>query len=107
MLKRIASEYAYLTGALRTLGKVKPLARHPTRTIGDLVEDLAGRYGDKPAIVADREEFTFVQYDRRANQYARWAMTNGLKKGDVGRAPDAEPSGISSPSGSASPAPAA
>jgi fatty-acyl-CoA synthase len=83
VLNRIASEYAYLTGALRTLSKVKPLAKHPTRTVGDLVEDLAGRFGDKPAFVSDREEMSYVQYDRRANQYARWAMTHDVKKGDT------------------------
>ena len=83
MLNRIVSEFAYLSGALRTLGKVKPLAKHPDRTIGDLVEELAARHGDKPALVSDREEMSYLQYDRRANQYARWAMTHGLAKGEA------------------------
>ena len=81
MLNRIASEYAYLTGALRTLGKVKPIAKTPDRVFGDLIEEVCARHGDKPLFVGERETMTYAEYDRRGNQYARWAKAEGVSKG--------------------------
>ena len=41
------------------------------------------RYGDRPALVSEHESLTYAEYGRRANRYARWAMANGVGKGDV------------------------
>jgi fatty-acyl-CoA synthase len=80
---RIASEAAYATGLLRMLSKVTPVARNPERTYPDVAEALAAEYGERPALVSERETLTFRGYDARANRYARWAMENGVDKGDV------------------------
>ncbi|MHA1189806.1 MAG: AMP-binding protein, partial [Alphaproteobacteria bacterium] len=82
IIDRIASEYAYLTGALRALAPVTKVAKNPTRTFCDLADDLAEKYGDALALLSDKESLTFRQYNERANQYARWAMANGVEKGD-------------------------
>ena len=63
-------------------------SRHPhgaaqERTFPDVAEELAKRYGDRPALLSDRETLTFAGYNARANRYARWAMANGVNKGDV------------------------
>ena len=83
LIERITSEYAYLTGALRALAKVTPIAKNPNRTYPDIARDLAEQYGDRLALISDRERMTFRDYDRRANQYARWASANGVAKGDA------------------------
>lgn len=83
LIERIGSEYAYLSGALRALSKVSKIARNPGRTYPDVARDLAAQYGDRIALVSDRERLTFRQYDERANQYARWALEIGIGKGDV------------------------
>jgi fatty-acyl-CoA synthase len=83
LFERIASEYAYLSGALRALAKLKKVINNPGRTISDVVADLAEVWGEKAALTSDRETLTYAQYDARATQYARWAMENGLLKGDV------------------------
>jgi len=82
MLARLRSEWAYLSGALRALKRVKPIARAPNRTWCDLAEDLADRFGDKPALLSDEETLTYRQLDERANRYARWARAQGIGKGD-------------------------
>jgi fatty-acyl-CoA synthase len=82
-LERIKSEHAYLSGALRTLAKIKKITKNPGRTYPDVVRDLAGTYGDRIALVSEQERFTYRQYDDRANQYARWAKAHGIAKGDV------------------------
>ena len=42
-----------------------------------------GRGGDAPALLSDRECLTYRELGERANQYARWALDQGLTKGEV------------------------
>jgi fatty-acyl-CoA synthase len=83
LIERLKSEYAYLSGALRALAQVKRIAKNPSRTYPQVADTLAEKYGDRLALVSDRERMTYRQYNERANQYARWAMANGVAKGDV------------------------
>jgi len=68
---------------LRALEVTAPIARQPTRTFPVVVEELAERFGDAPALVSDAEILTFRLLNERSNRYARWAMTYGVRKGDT------------------------
>ena len=81
--KRILSDYAYVTGVLRALSKVTKVAKNPDRTYPQVVRQLAETYGDRLALISAREQMTYRQYDQRGDQYARWAIAHGVKKGDV------------------------
>jgi fatty-acyl-CoA synthase len=81
--ERIASDYIYVTSAVRALSKISKVANNPGRTYPNVVRSLAETYGDKVAIISDRETLTFRGYDRRGDQYARWAIAEGIVKGDV------------------------
>ncbi len=83
LLARLKSEYAYLSGAIRTLRRVTPIAKARNRTLPDVMDELAERFGDRTALISDLETFSFKDYNGRANQYARWARINGIEKGDV------------------------
>ncbi len=83
LIERIGSDYAYLTGIVRAVSKATKVARNPGRTYPQVVRGLAETYGDKVALISERERMSYRQYDRRADQYARWAMAHGVAKGDV------------------------
>jgi fatty-acyl-CoA synthase len=83
LLHRIRSEIAYLTGLRRALARTTPVARNPSRTYCDLAEDLAAQYGDRIALISERETFSYREWNGRANRYARWARSQGFGKGDV------------------------
>jgi fatty-acyl-CoA synthase len=83
MLTGLKREYRYLRGALRTLKMTTPIAKNPTRVFPFVMEEVAAKHGEREALVSDRERYTYAQLDRRANQYARWGLAQGLKKGDV------------------------
>ncbi len=83
MLERVRSELAFARGLLRTLRRTKPVAVNRTRTLRDLAEDLAARYGDRVALTSERETLTYRAWNARANRYARWARAQGIGKGDV------------------------
>jgi fatty-acyl-CoA synthase len=68
---------------LRALEVTASIARHPTRTFPVVVEELAARFGDAPALLSDAEILTFRLLNERSNRYARWAMTYGVRKGDT------------------------
>jgi fatty-acyl-CoA synthase len=68
---------------LRALELTAPISRNPDRILPVVIEDLAGKSGDQPALLSDRECFSYKQLAARANQYARWALAQGLAKGEV------------------------
>ncbi len=83
LFKRLASEAAFLRGMVRVLRRSVPIAKHPNQTLGDVTEALAARFGERTALVSERETFTYRQWNGRANRYARWALSQGLGKGDT------------------------
>ena len=81
--KRLQGDLTFLRGAWRAIRRTSPIARNPTRIFPLVVDDLAERYGDKPALVSDRETLTYRALAERSCRYARWALAQGLGKGDV------------------------
>jgi fatty-acyl-CoA synthase len=68
---------------LRALELTAPIARNPTRTFPVVVEELAERFGDAPALMSDAETLSFHGLLERSNRYARWAWVHGIGKGDA------------------------
>jgi fatty-acyl-CoA synthase len=68
---------------LRALQQTASISRNRERVLSTVIEELAERCGDAPALLSDREELTYRQLARRANQYARWALGHGIAKGEV------------------------
>jgi fatty-acyl-CoA synthase len=68
---------------MRALELTAPIARNRNRVFRTVIEEVASRQGDAPALLSDRETFTFCELAERANQYARWALAQCLAKGDV------------------------
>jgi fatty-acyl-CoA synthase len=68
---------------VRALEMTAPIARNTSVTFPVLIETLAGRFGATPALLSDRECLTYRALAERANQYARWALGQGLAAGDV------------------------
>jgi fatty-acyl-CoA synthase len=82
-IDRLSGDLAYLKGALRTLKATTPIAKNPTRVFPDVVDGLADKFDGAPALLSDRESFTYRELAERARRYARWALAQGLVKGDV------------------------
>lgn len=68
---------------LKALESTARATRDPARTLGRAAEDWAALYGDAPATLGDREQFSFRDLSRRANRYSRWALAAGFAKRDV------------------------
>lgn len=68
---------------LRALEMTAPIARNPHRIIATVIDELADRHGNAPALLSETERFSYRELAARSNQYCRWALEQGLKKGDV------------------------
>jgi len=83
VFERLRSDLLYLRAAIRTLRRTSPIVRHPTRVFPAVIEELAERYGDKPALISERETLSYRALAERSRRYTRWARAQGLAKGDV------------------------
>jgi fatty-acyl-CoA synthase len=68
---------------LRALELTASIPRKRNRILATVIEEQAARSGDKPALLSDRECMSYAELAARANQYARWALAQGLEKGEV------------------------
>ena len=83
IIARVTSEIAYLRGALRALKRSSTVIKNPTLTLRDKIESVAARFPDSVALVSAEETYTYAQMNARSNLYARWALAQGLGKGDA------------------------
>ena len=68
---------------LRALEATAPIAAHPDRTLPTVIEALAETHGDAPALLSERRSFSYRQLVARSNRYARWALQQGIAKGEA------------------------
>ncbi len=68
---------------LRALELTAPISRNPCRILPAVIEELAGSRGDAPALLSERECLTYRELAGRCNQYTRWALQQGIRRGDV------------------------
>jgi len=65
----------------RALELTTPIARRPERIFPWVIEERAAQFSDAPALLSERECFTYGELAQRANQYARWTLAQGIRKG--------------------------
>ena len=68
---------------LRALELTTPIARNPQRILYDVIQERAEKSGEAPALLSDEECLTYRALAERSNRYARWALSQGLRKGDT------------------------
>ena len=83
LLDNLKDDFVFLRGAFRALKNTTPIAKNPNRVFPVVLDELAARYGDAPALISDREQFSYRLLAARANRYARWAQREGIAKGDA------------------------
>jgi fatty-acyl-CoA synthase len=68
---------------LRALETTARATRDPQRVLPRAVAEWAQRYGERPALISERETFGFGALAFRMNQYSRWALHAGVAKGET------------------------
>src|SRR4051812_11127630 len=78
---------------LRALEMTAKIEDAPARIFPVVVEELGARFGSAPALIGSYQTLSHAELSARANRYARWALAQGLAKGDavalmLGNCPD-------------------
>jgi fatty-acyl-CoA synthase len=68
---------------LQALARTAPIAGNPDQTLPSVIEECASRLGDAPALLSDCESLTWQALAERSRQYTRWALAQGLGRGDA------------------------
>ena len=68
---------------LRALETTAQATRDAERILPRAITEWARKYGDAPALVGDRERFSFRALEARMNQYSRWALSGGVTSGQT------------------------
>ena len=68
---------------VRALEASAPAQRDPTLILPAVVDGLAERFGDAPALIGEREQLSYRALAESVHRYARWALAEGIAAGDV------------------------
>jgi len=68
---------------VRALEMTAPIPKNPGRVFSNVIEELAVRFCDAPALLSDVGSLSYRRLWQRANQYTRWALDQDLRKGDT------------------------
>jgi fatty-acyl-CoA synthase len=72
-----------LAAWVRALDRTAPFARGEGAALPALVADMATRFGDRPALLADTGSLSYADLAARMHRYARWTLREGIGAGDV------------------------
>jgi fatty-acyl-CoA synthase len=68
---------------VRAMAMTAPIARHPTRTLPIVIDELADRFETAPALLSQDGRLSYRELAEASHRYARWALAEGLRAGDV------------------------
>ncbi len=80
---RLKREWRFLSGLLRTLGRVRTIATDSPNLITDDLEAAVDRWRARPAISFEGETLSYGELDALANRYAHWSEQAGLRRGET------------------------
>ena len=76
---------------LRALELTAPIAKRPDRILPTVIDELADRFGDAPALIGEGESLSYRSLAQRSAQYARWAIDQGIRNSNVAQNIDNRP----------------
>jgi fatty-acyl-CoA synthase len=68
---------------LKAIELTSRIEANPLALFADVVDDWARRQPDRAALISETETFSYRTLSERINQYARWALSSGIQKGDA------------------------
>jgi fatty-acyl-CoA synthase len=83
LIANIKRELTYVTALSRINKWLKDLSPDTTNLLPDDFEAVCDKFSSSPAIIFEGKTWNYGQLDSRANRYAHWAQSIGLKAGDV------------------------
>jgi fatty-acyl-CoA synthase len=80
---RVKREWRFLSGLMRTLGRVRSISATSPDLLCDDLEAAVDKWRGRPAITFEGRTITYGELDAIANRYAHWAQEQNIHRGDV------------------------
>ena len=68
---------------IAALAAVGAASRDPVATLPAIIAEAATRFGEAPALLSQRESFSFRTLADRLNRYALWALAQNIRPGEI------------------------
>jgi fatty-acyl-CoA synthase len=83
LIDTIKREFTYVTAMSRITKWINDISPDSTNLLPDDFESVCDAHNARPAVLFEGKTWNYGQLDSRANRYAHWALSIGLKAGDV------------------------
>jgi fatty-acyl-CoA synthase len=83
LFERLKSDWIYLTGFARIIGAISKFDPEAETSIADVIEEAVDANLTRTFISFEGRDTHYAAFDARANQFANWGLSVGLKKGDT------------------------
>jgi fatty-acyl-CoA synthase len=83
LFEGLKSDWIYINGFRRIIGAVGKFDPEADYTLADAIEDTIDGQRERTFISFEGKDATYAEFDARANQFADWGLSAGLKAGDT------------------------
>jgi len=83
LFEGLKSDWIYVNGFRRIIGAIGKFDPEAEYTLADAIEDAIDDHGERTFISFEGADTSYAAFETRANQFAHWGQSVGLKKGDT------------------------
>ncbi|MEQ1783588.1 MAG: long-chain-acyl-CoA synthetase [Hyphomonadaceae bacterium] len=83
LIDGLKSDWTYINGFRRIIGAIGKFDPEAEYTLADAIEDAVDDHPERIFISFEGHEIAYADFEARANRFALWGLSVGLKKGDT------------------------
>ena len=83
LIDGLKSDWIYINGFRRIIGAIGKFDPDAEYTLADAIEDAVDDHPERIFISFEGQEVAYADFEARANRFAHWGLSAGLKKGDT------------------------
>lgn len=83
LFEGLKSDWTYINGFRRIIGAIGRIDPEAEYTLADAIEDAIDDHSERTFISFEGKDVTYADFEARANRFAHWGLSVGLKKGDT------------------------
>jgi fatty-acyl-CoA synthase len=83
LFEGLKSDWIYINGFRRIIGAIGKIDPEAEYTLADAIEGAIDDHSERTFISFEGQNITYADFEARANRFAHWGLSVGLKKGDT------------------------
>ena len=83
LFEGLKSDWIYINGFRRIIGAIGKIDPEEEYTLADAIEAAIDDHSERTFISFEGKDITYADFEARANRFAHWGQSVGLKKGDT------------------------